>query len=1026
MKTRLFILLLIISSLQVLGQKLINVNPDPNGEPWYAGNLRTLTVEDLRKIERTPKLTLPVSFQKGSLPSSVNNSLNKYFRPVFNQANGSCGQASGVGYNYTYAINFARNLTSNTTQTQYPTHYTYNFLNGGAADNGSFYFDGWEIINANGCPNVATYGGTLNAKGLTGWMNGYDNYYNGMKNRSLEVYTIDVSTPQGLETLKAWMVDQLNGSSVGGLANFSGGVYGASQGGTFKTNYLPTGTPEQGKTVITYWDSQVNHAMTFVGYNDNICFDFNGDGQYTNNKDINGDGILDMRDWEVGALIMVNSWGLTFGEGGKAYVPYKLLAEPKTNGGIGSSIVHVLRAKATYSPKATIKATITHSSREKLRITAGVSTNPSATKPDYTLQIPLFNFQGGSEYMQGGTTFTANKTIEIGLDITPLLSYINSGQDARFFLVVEEKDPTSQAIGSIVGFSVIDYSNGTSEAISQQTNVSIANNDTTFLTVNKVFTVDKVQVSTQTLPDAAAGYAYNFTMSALNGTAPYSWDFMLNYNENKKISPFQSVTNQALMPSDPDDGFADINLQFSFPFYDKVYNKIKVTTDGSVLFGSQFEYVRDFPGLMATRAITVYGADLMIYPSDGDGIWYKSTTDSITIRWKTSKYTNTGDMSFNTDCSVTLFPSGLIRFNYGSGISSSTNWIAGVSMGNGISYNTTSISGYNTIPANTRIDFTTAGFPEGLEINKDGKMTFTPKEVNKTWNITAKVTDYNKISSNKTIALHSTNILTFSYDTLKFNSATAPNPWQTGKDLTITNSYSQPVDIKNIDWNGFGWFVSDNPLTYPYTINAGASLTINVKLKSSFSKSANFVLDSFRVVTDNVLYQLPIVIDPSIYSAPTYAITFNVTTSLGPLAGAIISIENITSLATTNGAGVASIGLLDGSYNYTITYNNHTPYSGSFTVSGATQTINAFLQTMGVEPNSLEQVKVYPNPFTNEIYVDCDPNALVSVYDLIGNRVIQSYSMNHRIDTRKLPKGIYILNVVEKNGAKVSKKIVKN
>jgi hypothetical protein len=265
-------------------------------------------------------------------------------------------------------------------------------------------------------------------------MNGYDNYYNGMKNRTLDVYTIDVSNPQGLETLKAWMNDQLNGSSVGGLANFSGGV-----SGIFKTNLLPSGTPEQGKTVITSWDSEVNHAMTFVGYNDNICFDFNGDGQYTNNKDINFDGILDMRDWEVGALIMVNSWGLSFGNSGKAYVPYRLLAEPKTNGGIGSSIVHVLRAKATYTPKATIKATITYPSRNKLRITAGVSANPSATKPDYTLQIPLFNFQGGSEYMQGGTTITANKTIEIGLDVTPLLSYITSGQEARFFFVVEEK-----------------------------------------------------------------------------------------------------------------------------------------------------------------------------------------------------------------------------------------------------------------------------------------------------------------------------------------------------------------------------------------------------------------------------------------------------------------------------------------------------------------------------------------------------------------------------------------------------------
>jgi hypothetical protein len=195
-------------ALNLSAQETINVNPDLKGEPWYVGKLRKLTAEDSAKIEKTPRLHLPSNFNKSSLPVSIDNSVNKYFRPVFNQANGSCGQASGVGYAYTYAINFARDMAASTLQTQYPTHYTYNFLNGGA-DNGSLYTDGWEIINANGCPNVDTYGGTLSAKGLYGWMTGYDNYYNAMKNRMLETMIINVSTPQGLDILKGWMVVEL-------------------------------------------------------------------------------------------------------------------------------------------------------------------------------------------------------------------------------------------------------------------------------------------------------------------------------------------------------------------------------------------------------------------------------------------------------------------------------------------------------------------------------------------------------------------------------------------------------------------------------------------------------------------------------------------------------------------------------------------------------------------------------------------------------------------------------------------------
>ncbi len=42
--------------------------------------------------------------------------------------------------------------------------------------------------------------------------------------------------------------------------------------------------------------------MTVVGYNDSIKYDFNEDGQYTNNIDLNDDGIIDLRDWEVGAF----------------------------------------------------------------------------------------------------------------------------------------------------------------------------------------------------------------------------------------------------------------------------------------------------------------------------------------------------------------------------------------------------------------------------------------------------------------------------------------------------------------------------------------------------------------------------------------------------------------------------------------------------------------------------------------------------------------------------------------------------
>lgn len=154
---KIFILIITIFILQ-LNAELINLNPDPDGDPWYAGELRPLTEEDWQKLDAMPRLTIPENLRNRELPDSLDNSLNQYFRPVFSQEGGSCGQASGVGYNFTYEINFARQTAANVPGNQYPTHFTWNFLNRGVGY-GSWYWDGWEIIKSNGCPTVATYGG---------------------------------------------------------------------------------------------------------------------------------------------------------------------------------------------------------------------------------------------------------------------------------------------------------------------------------------------------------------------------------------------------------------------------------------------------------------------------------------------------------------------------------------------------------------------------------------------------------------------------------------------------------------------------------------------------------------------------------------------------------------------------------------------------------------------------------------------------------------------------------------------------
>ncbi len=156
-----------------------NINPDKTGEPWIVGGLRIPSKEEINKIP-----VIKMSYKDGSkdLPSSLDNSTKPYFRPVFSQTDGCCAQASGIAYNFTYEMNRERGTSANVSSNQFPTHYTYNFLNGGSGANGSWYTDGWEIIKANGCPTVSAYGG-LATGGATRWYSGYADYEADMNNR---------------------------------------------------------------------------------------------------------------------------------------------------------------------------------------------------------------------------------------------------------------------------------------------------------------------------------------------------------------------------------------------------------------------------------------------------------------------------------------------------------------------------------------------------------------------------------------------------------------------------------------------------------------------------------------------------------------------------------------------------------------------------------------------------------------------------------------------------------------------------
>jgi len=94
---------------------------------------------------------------------------------------------------------------------------------------------------------------------------------------------------------------------------------------------------------------------------------------------------------------------------------------------------------------------------------------------------------------------------------------------------------------------------------------------------------------------------------------------------------------------------------------------------------------------------------------------------------------------------------------------------------------------------------------------------------------------------------------------------------------------------------------------------------------------------------------------------------------------------------------------------------------------GYTWMIRAYgITTLGVEePISNKTTSLYPNPTTGQFTVEGANVDKVEVYNLVGQKVCeQQGSKVVNIDATEWNKGIYLVNIVEENGAVVTKKLV--
>jgi len=727
-----FLFICLITLLSAKGQETIESHqPMSASDSIYLIQIPAIVVPELYKTSKAP-----------TLPSSLDNSGLPYFRDIFSQDGWSCGQASSIGYNFTYEINRVRNLPANTDDNLYPTHFAYNFFTGGENGIGVNYLHTFDLLKFSGTPNVSDYGGM--SIDLLHWMSGYDAYYNAMHNKVDRIRSIYVGNEEGILALKQWLYDRFEGATYGSLANFYTDLYGVQ--------VLPSGTPEGGKHVVTAFGPYSGHAMTIVGWNDSIRWDYNNDGIYTNDLDINGDGVVTVKDWEIGGVKIANSHGKSWADSGFSYVMYKVLAEEKLDGGIWNKTVHVIDVKENYEPLITYKIKLKHTSRNKISLVCGVSSDTSELIPSHTMEIPMINFQGGDHVMQGNDTIEVHKTIEFGLDVTPLLSWVTPGEPTRFFFQLKEYDPEDKATGRIVYFALMDYTDGETEIPSPYNDVSIIENGQTTLSLVHTLNFDKPEIENEQLDPVIPGQPYNYQLNVTSGEAPYEWAIMKNYTVHQFAADYPQTEGTKILSGNLSNGFSSVELGFSFPFYGKLTDSIIAHVDGFIDFNTvayPFPYQQEDKLLFKYESLIapLLNRDIRL-SGNTNGVWYEGDENSAAFRWKAFITINYED--YPVDFTAILYPDGTIEYYISSAENlAAINHITGISNGDGINSERTHFSGIFPTKGDVCIRLTPQNFLSGITIDETGMLHSDSIPTNKIYDLEIGVKDDNEITGTK-------------------------------------------------------------------------------------------------------------------------------------------------------------------------------------------------------------------------------------------------------------------------------------
>jgi hypothetical protein len=317
--------------------------------------------------------------REAPLPLSVDNSISPAFPPIGDQGTLNSCIAWATTY---YQLSYEYSLASGN-NTVFSPKWTYNLINGGKGEY-TTYSDAYTVLQKNG---AATWTDFPYDSNFTEWSLNPTVWRKALNYRitsTEQVYDPDINT------LIQNMKTQLAEKHVVTIMTY---VFSWVSTNIQDSPYTPGQDPYIGQYIAAYMSgSQLQkHAMTVVGYNDDIW------------ADLNGNSALDYG--ETGAFKVANSKGLQDWNSGFRWVAYDALRKnsavrdfdpiwpPVARSAEGIFLpdnVYVMKTRAGYSPTMVAELSLNHAKRGQLAVNLGISQSP-APAPSSTWDTAALN-----------------------------------------------------------------------------------------------------------------------------------------------------------------------------------------------------------------------------------------------------------------------------------------------------------------------------------------------------------------------------------------------------------------------------------------------------------------------------------------------------------------------------------------------------------------------------------------------------------------------------------------------------------